>query len=172
MKWVVYAFAAAYAVVATLFAVTAGWLVVTAALDIWHVLLGVDATSRSNPAVAIFESIGLLAVALVALEIAQTIMEEQVIRRAHVSAPTRARRYLSRFLVVIVVALTIETLVATVTFLRTRPSDLIFAAWVGATAAFVLTAWGLFVWFNRAAEEIEPEAMEEAKEEDEKLKVE
>jgi hypothetical protein len=29
----------------------------------------------------------------------------------------------------------------------------------------------LFIWFNRAAEDLEPEAMEEAKREDQKLKL-
>ena len=43
------------------------------------------------------ESLGLLAIALVALEIAQTVVEEEVVRRAQVSAPTRVRRYPLRF---------------------------------------------------------------------------
>jgi len=44
----------------------------------------------------------------VSLQIAETIAEEEVVREAHVSAPTRVRRFLSRFVVVIVVALAIE----------------------------------------------------------------
>jgi hypothetical protein len=36
-------------------------------------------------------------------------------------------------------------------------------------AAALLTAWGVFVRLNRSAEELEPEAMEEAKKEDEKV---
>jgi hypothetical protein len=61
----------------------------------------------------IIEAVGLLAAAVVALQIAQTIVEEEVLRDAHISGPTRVRRFLSRFLVVVVVALTIEGLVAT-----------------------------------------------------------
>jgi hypothetical protein len=34
----------------------------------------------------------------------------------------------------------------------------------------LLAGWGAFIWLNRAAEEIEPEAMQEAKREDRKLK--
>ena len=47
---------------------------------------------------------------MVALQIAQTITEEEVVRSAHVSGPTRVRRFLSRFLTVVVVALVIEGL--------------------------------------------------------------
>ena len=30
-------------------------------------------------------------------------------------------------------------------------------------------AWGVFIWLNRAAEELEPEAMQQAKQEDKKM---
>jgi len=60
----------------------------------------------------IIEAVGLLAAAVVALQIAQTILEEEVIRDSHISAPTRVRRFLSRFLVVLIIALALEGLVA------------------------------------------------------------
>ena len=69
--------------------------------------LGLDPDpSRLSPEAAqqVIEAIGLLAAAVVALQIAQTIAEEEVVRSAHVSAPTRVRRFLSRFMVVVVVA--------------------------------------------------------------------
>ena len=91
------------------------------------------------------ESIGLMAVALVSLEMAQTVMEEEVVRRVHVSAPTRVRRYLSRFLVVVVVALSIESLVAVVQALHQRPETLPHAGAVAMGAAALLVAWGVFV---------------------------
>ena len=47
-----------------------------------------------NGAQAVIEAIGLLSVAVVAVQIAQTIAEEEIIRSAHVSAPTRVRRFL------------------------------------------------------------------------------
>jgi hypothetical protein len=34
----------------------------------------------------------------------------------------------------------------------------------------LLAAWGVFIHLNRSAEELEPEAMEDAKSEDHKLK--
>ena len=46
-----------------------------------------------------YRAVGLLAVAVVALQIAQTIAEEEVVRDAQISGPTRVRRFLSRFLV-------------------------------------------------------------------------
>ena len=116
-------------------------------------------------------SIGLLAAAVVALQIAQTIAEEEVIRAAHVSGPTRVRRFLSRFLVVLIVALAFEGLVATFRALHENPAQLPAAASIVIGTGVLLASWGLFIRFNRGAEELEPEAMEEAKREDTKLKL-
>lgn len=123
----------------------------------------------STSALSIIEALGLLAGAVVALQIAETIVEEEVIREADVSAPTRVRRFMSRFLVVVVVALAIEGLVATFKALHQDPSQLRYAAWLIASTALLLASWGLFVHLNRSAEELEPEAMAEAKREDQKV---
>jgi hypothetical protein len=85
------------------------------------------------------------------------------------SAPTRVRRFLSRFLVALVVSLSIESLVAVFRFSQDAPEQLPYAASVAVAAGILLAAWGVFIRFNRSAEELEPEAMEEAKQEDEKV---
>ena len=119
---------------------------------------------------AIIEAVGLLAAAVVALQIAETIVEEEVIRDADISAPTRVRRFLSRFFVVIVVALAIEGLVATFKALHEDPAQLPYAASILVAVGVLLAAWGVFVHLNRSAEELEPEAMADAKREDRKVK--
>jgi hypothetical protein len=73
-------------------------------------------------------------------------------------------------MVVLVVALAIEGLVATFRALHENPAQLPAAASILVGTAALLASWGLFIRFNRDAEELEPEAMEEAKREDEKLK--
>jgi hypothetical protein len=117
----------------------------------------------------VIEAVGLLAAAVVALQIAQTIAEEEVVRGAQISAPTRVRRFLSRFLVVVVVALAIEGLVAAFKAIHEDMTQLVYAAWLVVAVGVVLAGWGVFIRLNRAAEELEPEAMEAAKREDRKL---
>jgi len=118
----------------------------------------------------IIEAVGLLAAAVVALQIAETIFEEEIIRDADISAPTRVRRFLSRFFVVIIVALAIEGLVATFRAMHEDPAQLPYAASILVAVGILLAAWGLFIHLNRSAEELEPEAMADAKKEDRKLK--
>ena len=90
-------------------------------------------------------------------------------RQAQVSAPTRVRRFLSRFLVVIIVALSIECLVAVFELAHKDATKLPQAASIGVAAGVLLAAWGVFIRLNKSAEELEPEAMERTKREDQKL---
>lgn len=123
----------------------------------------------TQTAQGVIEAIGLVTVSVVALQIAQTIGEEEVIREAHISGPTRVRRFLSRFMVVIVVAVAIEGLVATFKAIRVDLQLLPNAAMMLASVGVLLAGWGVFIYFNRYAEELEPEAMQQAKREDRKL---
>src|SRR5687768_18383193 len=111
-------------------------------MELWQAVwtTGIALPERAS---LVLESIGLVTVALMSLEMAQTVVEEEVVRRVHVSAPTRVRRYLSRFLVVVVVALSIESLVGVVEALHRNPGDLPRAASVAASAAALLIAWGV-----------------------------
>ncbi|MCM2253872.1 MAG: hypothetical protein NDJ19_16035 [Ramlibacter sp.] len=155
-----------HAVIAVLFAVAAMMLVAIAARVGWLAVAGVF---DQGSAQALIEAVGLLAAAVVALQIAQTIAEEEVVRGADISAPTRVRRFLSRFFVVVIVALAVEGLVATFKAIHEDLSQLAYAAGIVLATGGLLAAWGLFVHLNRSAEELEPEAMAEAKREDKKL---
>lgn len=152
---------------AALFAAAALALIVIASkMGVEAMLSGLDTAAAQ----AVIEAVGLLAAAVVALQIAETIAEEEVIRDADISAPTRVRRFLSRFFVVIMVALAIEGLVATFKAIHEKPADLMYAAALIIASALLLAAWGVFIHLNRSAEELEPEAMAAAKQEDSKLR--
>jgi hypothetical protein len=169
MKKLLLLFTTAYAAIAALFAITAAVLLGFAVAELWSAVMQQGEASVPARAALAIESIGLVAVALVALEMAQTVVEEEVVRRVHVSAPTRVRRYLSRFLVVVVVALSIESLVSVVHALHERPDMLPNAAAVSVGAAALLAAWGFFVRMNRSVEELEPEGIDKARAEDHKV---
>jgi hypothetical protein len=164
------AFAVVYGLIALLFVVAAGALITFAGLELWRGInpgAEVAITERFD---AVLESIALLTIAVAALELGQTIVEEEIQRQVHTSAPTRVRRFLSRFLIVVVVALAIECLVAVFQFSHSDPALLPQAALIGVAAGVLLAAWGVFVRLNRSAEEIEPEAMEDVKEEDQQVR--
>jgi hypothetical protein len=160
MKTVLRLISTIHGLMAILFACAALVLIVIAARVAWVALLSELDRSAAQ---GVIEAVGLLAAAVVALQIAQTIMEEEVIRDAQISAPTRV-------LVVVVVALAIEGLVATFKAIHEDMTELAYAAGLLISVGVVLAGWGVFVRLNRYAEELEPEGMEAAKREDRKLK--
>lgn len=166
MKFIQKLYAIGYSFIIFLFICCSIALIVFAVLELWHGINPGATLQLRDRFNAVLESIGILTIAVVAMELSQTILEEEVRREVQVSSPTRVRRFLSRFLVVVVVALSIETLVAVFEFAHEDTSKLPHAAAIGVAAAVLLAAWGVFVKFNSKAEELEPEAMERAKSED------
>ncbi len=166
MAWVRKIHALIYIVLSALFVVCALGLVVFAVHDLARGLNPMSGASSRERFNMVIDSVGVLTIAIAALELSQMVLEEEVLRTAHMSGPTRVRRFLSRFMVVIVVSLSIEFLVAVFTLLHADPSKLPHAATIGVAAALMLAAWGVFVRLNRSAEELEPEAMARVKQED------
>ena len=169
MKAFLKLFPAGHFVIALLFIVAALALIALAAVQLWAGVTLLDSAGLTERLNAVLESIAVLTVALAALELGQTILEEEVVREAQMSAPTRVRRFLSRFMIVLVVALTIETLVLAFRFGTEAPEVLPYVAALGIASAVLLAAWGFFIRMNRSAEELEPEAMQAAKREDRKI---
>ena len=166
MKIISTLFRTVHAVIAVLFALSGLMLIFVAIRMGWKATNGAFDGSTAQ---MIIEAIGVLAAAVVAVQIAETIVEEEIVRDADISAPTRVRRFLSRFFVVLIVALAVEGLVATFKAIHEDLAGLVYAAMLIASVGVLLAAWGVFIHFNRDAEELEPEAMGDAKREDSKL---
>lgn len=115
------------------------------------------------------EAIGVITIAVASLELSQTVLEEEFLRDAQMSAPTRVRRFLSRFMVVVVVSASVEFLIAIFELFHGQPQHMIQAASIGVATAALLAGWGAFIRWNRSAEELEPDSLEKAKAEDRKV---
>lgn len=163
------AFVSTYAAIVLLFLTSGIYLVGLAVTAAWAGVsdAALPLTARFD---AVLRSVGYLTIAVAALELGQTVLEEEVLRSTHVSGPTRARRFLSRFLVVVVVTLAVESLIAVFQFAHEAPEHLPYAASIAGAAALLLAAWGVFVALNLGAEALEPEGMAAAKDEDAEVK--
>jgi hypothetical protein len=162
-------FAIGYSTITCLFACCAVALIVFATCELWRGIDPYSPLSLRPRFSALLESIGLLTIAVAAFELGQTVLEEEVWREVHTSGPTRVRRFLSRFLIVVIVALAIEATISVFQFAHDDPTHLPHAALIGIAAAVLLAGWGVFIKCNTGAEMLEPEAMAEAKREDEKI---
>lgn len=166
MKLIQKLFSLGYVAVVALFFVCALALIALAGSEMWQALQPASDLTVQSRFDQILECIGLLTIAVASMELGQTVLEEEVQRSANISAPTRVRRFLSRFLIVVVVSLSIECLIAVFQFVHGKPELLPHAASIGVAAAVLLAAWGAFVRMNVEAEKLEPHAMHAAQAED------
>ena len=169
MKLLLRLFPAGHMVISVMFVVSAFALLAFAGHELFQALVPFNGRGAAARIDGLLNCIALLTIAVAALELGQTIVEEEIQRASHMSSPSRVRRFLSRFLVVLVVALSIEALVAVFRFSRDDPSNLPYAAAIGLMAAALLAAWGIFIRLNLGAEHLEPEALAAAKQEDSKV---
>ena len=154
-----------HALIALMFLLAALALIFLAAQIALKVM---EEAALGSAVVYVVEALGILAAAIVSVQISQTILEEEIIRDAHISGPSRIRRFLSRFMVMLVVALTIEGLIARFKAQK-EPQHLLYAAALLAATGILLAGWGWFIKLNSVAEQLEPESLEEAKSEDTKV---
>ena len=169
MKYIQNVFLVGYMMIVALFFVCGLGLIVLAAVETWSALnpgAGLKVRGRFE---LILECVGLLTIAVASLELGQTVLEEEVQRSVNISSPTRVRRFLSRFLIVVVVSLSIECLIGVFQFMHGRPEFLLHSAAIGLAAAAILATWGVFIRMNVEAEKLEPLAMREVQAEDKEV---
>ncbi|MCA1247813.1 hypothetical protein [Massilia sp. MS-15] len=169
MKLIQNVFLLGYMLIVGLFFICGVGLIVLAGAETWDALnpgTGLEVRKRFE---LILECVGLLTIAVASLELGQTVLEEEVQRSVNISSPTRVRRFLSRFLIVVVVSLSIECLIGVFQFMHGRPEYLLHSAAIGVAAAAILATWGLFVRMNVEAEKLEPHSMREVVAEDKEV---
>ena len=138
-------FALGFAAVVVLFAGCAVALISFSAIDLWRAVQFSEALTLTKRFDLILDCIAMLTIAIAAMELAQTIVEEEFAHKTRLTAAARARLVLSRFLVVVIVSLAIESLVAIFKLVHDDPSKISDGAFIAFAAAALLVAWGAFI---------------------------
>jgi hypothetical protein len=102
----------------------------------------------------LFEGIGFITVASAVFELARTMLEEEILSKVRMNAPRKIRHFISRFMTVIVISLSIELLTMVFRYSH-RASEFNFlynASAVAAGIALVFTSWAIF---NRISVRVE-----------------
>lgn len=145
-------FALGFAVVVVMFACCAVALIAFAGIELWRSVQPSDALTLTNRFDLILDCIAMLTIAMAAMELAQTVVEEEFEDAGRLRAAARARRVLSRFMVVVIVSLAIEALVAIFKVVHEDPSKISSAAYIAFAAAALLVAWGFFIRMGQRGE--------------------
>lgn len=102
----------------------------------------------------LLESVGLIIIAIAVFDVAKFLLEEQVLRERKLQHIAEARRSLTLFLTIIIIAVSLEALVIVFqnkqdVYLLVYPSALL------AVAVFAVIGLGIFQYLTRQAEEAE-----------------
>ena len=143
-------FAVGYIAIVVLFGVCAFALIVYGSLELWNAADPRTAIALSERVDDILECTAMLNIAMAGLELADAVIQE-LKRETFVAQPARIRRVLSRFLVVVVISLAMESLAATFKFVHDDPTQLLKAASIAFAAAALLIAWAVFIKVNKSA---------------------
>ena len=138
-------FAMGFAVIVILFGGCALALITFSGLELWRAVQPGEMLTLTKRFDVILDCIAMLTIAMAAMELAQTIVEEEFEHATRLGAAARSRRVLARFLVVVIVSLAIESLVAIFKLLHDDPAKISHAAYIAFAAAALLVAWGFFI---------------------------
>ena len=145
-------FVVGYVGIILMFGVSAFGLLTFTGIELWEAFNPAIAQPLTDRFNSVLKGVAMLTIALASLDLADTVIEEEFKREGHLSGTARTRRVLARFLVVVVVSLSIESLVAVFQFVHDAPNMLPYAAAIALGAAGLLVAWGLFDRMMRSSD--------------------
>lgn len=130
--------------------VLAGFSVLLIGYAGWNI---VRAVSRGeDPVHQVVGSVSLIIIAFAVLALANYIAEEEIERDRELRSPREARRSLTKFMTIIVIAFSLEALVMVFEAHRGDAHDAIYAAALFATVVFALVGLGAYQWLSMQVE--------------------
>lgn len=123
-------------------------LIAVAVLDVWRAFHGGEPLKPS-----MLDGIGLVVVSLAVFDVAKYLMEEEVLRNRELRSTSEARETLTKFLVIIVIAVTLEGLVLILGAADDHLSLLVYPSLLLATAAGLVAALALYLRLSSSAEQ-------------------
>jgi len=113
------------------------------------------------------DGIGLVIIAVAVADVGKFLFEEEIIADRELRRPAEARGSLTKFMTIIIVALSLESLVLVTKASRDKPAEIVFPALLMMVAVAALVGLGLFQKLShKVTASIPPEAEDEDEDED------
>jgi len=114
------------------------------------------------------DGIGLVIIAVAVADVGKFLFEEEVIADRELRRPAEARGSLTKFMTIIIVALSLESLVLITKAARDKPADILFPSLLMLVAVAALVGLGLFQKLSQNATAAIPDDVGDGEDEDEK----
>jgi hypothetical protein len=125
------------------------------AFSAWHMITGVLAGKSSTAGV--LHSVGLIIVSVAIFDVGKFLIEEEVIRARELRSIREARRSLTKFMSIIIIATSLEALVIVFETKQEVVSQLLYPSILLISAVLVLVGLSVFVWLSSRADALLPQ---------------
>lgn len=122
-------------------------MIVSAGHRIWADFVAGEAIET-----ALLHGIGMIVVSLAVFDVAKYLMEEEVLRDRELRLIGEARQTLTKFVVIITIAVSLEALIFILSAGRYDVQLVIYPAALLGVAALLVAALGLYMWLSSSAE--------------------
>ena len=130
------------------YALATGFLMLLALILLATAVWEVVRTLAGGEVLGVLDSAGLVIIGFAIVETSKFIAEEEILRRKELRSAVEARRSLTKFITIIVIAASLEALVMIFETSRTDVTKSIYPAILFAAAMFALIALGVFQWLS------------------------
>lgn len=114
------------------------------------------------------DGIGLVIIAVAVADVGKFLFEEEVVNDRELRRPAEARGSLTKFMTIIIIALSLESLVLTTKASRDKPADVLFPALLMLVAVAALVGLGLFQKLSHRVTAAIPEKVKDGEKDEEK----
>lgn len=136
-----------YIVASLIFALLSVTMIAT---SLWEILTAFGKTE--DFIFVILDSVGLLVVAVAVFDVAKFLIEEQVLRTGEVRTPEESKKTLTKFMTIIVIAVSLEALVLILETGKTDVTTLVYPTLLLLAAVAIVVGLGFYQKLSTAAQ--------------------
>ncbi|MGH8718216.1 MAG: hypothetical protein ACREV0_04630 [Burkholderiales bacterium] len=136
-----------YIVASLIFALLSVTMIAT---SIWEIVISFGKTE--DFIFVILDSVGLLVVAVAVFDVAKFLIEEQVLRTKEVRTPEESKKTLTKFMTIIVIAVSLEALVLILAAGKTDVTTLVYPTLLLLAAVAIVVGLGFYQKLSTAAQ--------------------
>ena len=118
----------------------------------------------------LLHSVGLIIVSVAIFDVGKFLFEEEVVHERELRSIREARRSLTKFMAIIIVAMSLEALVLVFETKQEQVSSLLYPSALMGSAVLALVGLGVFQWLSSKADALRPWESAKAEEEVHKVK--
>jgi hypothetical protein len=115
-----------------------------------------QAVAGESHAFNLLHSVGLIIVSVAVFDVGKFLFEEEVLHERELRSIREARRSLTKFMTIIIVALSLEALVLVFETKQEQVSALLYPSIVMGSAVLALVGLGVFQWLSSKADALRP----------------